>query len=111
MRAIRLAGILAIAAVVAVGVGLTPSTAGAITQQFGTTQGANWVIGSYYRDGTTAAVPNSGYATGGGAMVYAQLSNAGNIARLAVGYSTGPCARALGSATGVTWGDSYCFAV
>jgi len=91
--------------------GLIAPSAGAITQSFGTIQGSNWVIGSYYRDGTTAAIPNPGWAAGGSLVVYAQSSNSGNIARLALGYVSGPCARALGGANGYTWGDAYCYAV
>jgi hypothetical protein len=89
---------------------LVPS-AGAITQSFGTQQGNNWVIGSYYRDGTNAAIPNSSYLAGGSTVIYAQFSNYGNIARLAVGFTSGPCARTLGAGNGFTWGDAYCYAV
>jgi hypothetical protein len=93
------------------GAGIIAPSAGAITQQFGTIQGSNWVIGSYYRDGTNAGVPYSTFAAGGSLVVYSQVSNSGNIARLAVGYISGPCARALGAGNGYTWGDAYCYAV
>ena len=109
-RAMRYVGI-AMILVGSLGAGLIAPSAGAITQSFGTAQGNNWVIGSYYRDGSYAAVPNSSYLAGGSTVVYAQFSNYLNIARLAVGFTSGPCTRALGGANGVTWGDSYCSAV
>ena len=109
-RARRCVGIVMVLAGI-LGAGIIAPGAGAITQSFGTVQGSNWVIGSYYRDGTNAAVPYANYASGGSVAVYAQLSNSGNIARLAVGFTSGPCTRALGTAGGYTWGDSYCFAV
>jgi hypothetical protein len=101
--ALVLAGIL--------GAGIIAPSAGAINQNFGTVQGNNWVIGAYYRDGTNAGVPNPSFAAGGALVVYSEVSNSGNIARLAVGYVSGPCARALGTGAGFTWGDAYCFAV
>lgn len=86
-------------------------SAAAVDQTFGTAQGSNWVIGSYARDGVTAAVPYPAYSAGGSSVLYAQRSNAGNIARIAVGFSASPCTRALGTAGGTTWGDTSCSAV
>jgi hypothetical protein len=109
-RALRYVGIVMVLAGI-LGAGIIAPSAGAIIQNFGTIQGNNWVIGSYYRDGTNAAVPNPSFAAGGALVVYSQISNSGNISRLAVGYLSGPCARVLGNGAGFTWGDSYCYAV
>lgn len=101
------------AACAAIAVGLTVGggDAGAITQTFGATFSGHWVIGTYYRDGVVAHAPSGEVYAGGGALMSIRYGNQLNIARLAVGFTTSPCVRALGTATGTTWGDTSCDAL
>lgn len=79
-----------------------------VEQVFGANEGGHWVIGTYYRNGSVAQVPHGPAFAGGAALIWVGRGNQTNIARLVAAFIMDPCVRALGNASGYTWGDTYC---